>query len=79
METIYDNHIAVRRVHKDEVNLGFNTLIQIPVRNKMEADIYFEKGAAVYEKEVETSNGKHYIQYFVEVSIYDLAEIARKG
>lgn len=79
METIYDNHVTVKRVHRDEVNLGFNVMMQIPVRNKMEADIYFDRGVAVYEKEVETSSGKNYIQYFVEVSVYDLAKIARKG
>jgi hypothetical protein len=78
METIYDNHVTVKRVRRDEVNLGANMIMQIPVRNKMEADLYFDKGVAVYEKEVKTSNGKHRIQYFVEVSVYDLAEIARK-
>lgn len=75
MMQCYSAKITINKV--DKINIGFCPIIRVPVRNQMEAEEYMKQGAAIYEKIVEKENGK-FSYYFIEVSVYDLAKIARK-
>lgn len=68
--------ISTQRVTK--VDMGFCPIVRITVRNQQEADIYLDKGVAVYQEEIQTPNGGSRIRYYIEVSVYDLAEVARR-
>jgi hypothetical protein len=68
--------ITTQRVGK--VDMGFYSIMRIPVRNQQEADLYFRKGVAVYQEETQFQDGCKRIRYYIEVSVYDLAEIASK-
>ena len=72
----YSAKVTINKV--DKVDLGFCPIIRVPIRNKMEADEYMKQGVAIYEKIVEKEDGRHFKYYFVEVSVYDLAQVARK-
>lgn len=68
--------ISTQRVTK--VEIPFTPIVRIPVRNQQEADLYLSKGAAVYQEERELPNGSKCTRWYIEVSVYDLAEVARK-
>lgn len=68
--------ISTQRVTKADIE--FCPIIRITVRNQQEADLYLDKGVAVYQEEVQFPNGSSRIRYYIEVSVYDLAEIARR-
>ena len=72
----YTRTISTQRVSK--VDIGFNSIVRITIRNQQEADLYLEKGVAVYQEEVQFPNGGSRIRYYIEVNVYDLAEIARR-
>lgn len=73
---VYKAEVSITRVKKAEV--GFCPIVRIPIRTQQEADEYMRQGAAIYEKVTQTQHGEHrYL--FVEVNLYDLAKIARKG
>lgn len=68
--------ISTQRVTK--VDIEFCPIVRITVRNQQEADLYLSKGVAVYQEEIQLPNGNSRIRYYIEVSVYDLAEIARR-
>ena len=68
--------ITTQRVNK--VDLGFCPILRITIRNQHEADLYLSKGVAVYQEELQFQDGSKRVRYYIEVSIYDIAEIARK-
>ena len=67
---------TTQRVTK--ANIEFCPIVRITVRNQQEADLYLDKGVAVYQEEIQLPNGSSRIRYYIEVSVYDLAEIARR-
>lgn len=71
----YNAQITINKVNK--VELGFYPIVRIPIRNQQEADEYMRQGVAIYEKRTKTSKGEH-SYYFIEVNVYDLAQVARK-
>lgn len=76
METkLYKTTTTISKVNK--VELPFYPIIRIPIHNQQEADEYMQQGVAIYQKTTETENGTH-SYYFIEVSVYDLAKVARK-
>lgn len=72
----YSAKVTINKV--DKINIGFCPMIRVAVHNQMEAEEYMKQGAAIYEKTVEKEDGTIFKHYFVEVSVYDLARIARK-
>lgn len=68
--------ISTQRVTK--VDIPFIPIVRIPVRNQQEADLYLSKGVAIYQEEKEYPNGSRHTRWYIEVSVYDLAEVARK-
>lgn len=68
--------ISTQRVSKADI--GFCPVVRITVRNQQEADLYLDKGVAVYKEEIQLPNGGSRIRYYIEVSVYDLAEVARR-
>ena len=73
----YDKWVhTTQRVTK--ANIEFCPIVRITVRNQQEADLYLDKGVAVYQEEIQLPNGSSRIRYYIEVSVYDLAEIARR-
>lgn len=68
--------ISTQRVTKIEI--PFAPIVRITIRNQQEADLYLSKGAAVYQEEIELPNGSKRTRWYIEVSVYDLAEIARR-
>lgn len=69
--------ISTQRVTK--VEMPFAPIVRITVRNQQEADLYLNKGVAVYREEMQFQDGSRRARFYVEVSVYDLAEVARKG
>lgn len=67
--------ISTQRVNK--VDMGFYPIVRITIRTQQEADLYLSKGVAVYQEEIQWKDGRR-IRYYIEVSAYDLAEVARK-
>lgn len=68
--------ISTQRVTK--VEIPFAPIVRITIRNQQEADLYLSKGAAVYQEEIELRDGTKRARWYIEVSVYDLAEVARK-
>lgn len=68
--------ISTQRVEK--VEIPFNPIVRITIRTQQEADLYLSKGAAVFQEEMELPNGAKRTRWYIEVSVYDLAEVARK-
>ena len=68
--------ISTQRVTK--VEIPFAPIVRITIRNQQEADLYLSKGAAVYQEEIELPNGSKRTRWYIEVSVYDLAEVACK-
>jgi hypothetical protein len=54
-------------------------IVRITVRTQQEAELYLSKGVAVYQEVMTISNGTKRVRYYIEVSVYDIAEIARKA
>lgn len=73
---VYKNTTTINKV--DKVELPFYPIVRVIVHNQQEADEYLQQGVAIYEKIVETESGKH-SYYFIEVSVRELAKVARKG
>ena len=73
---IYNAGIKITEVNKAEI--GFCPIIRVPIHSQIEVDEYTKQGVAIYQKEIKTPNGYRSF-YFVEVSVYDLAKVARKG
>jgi hypothetical protein len=73
---VYNAEVTITKVNRAEI--GFCPIIRVPIHNQMEADEYAKQGVAIYQKEIKTPNGYRSF-YFVEVSVYDLATVARKG
>lgn len=73
---VYKSEVSITRVRKAEV--GFCPIVRIIIHSQQEADEYMRQGAAIYEKVTKTQHGEHRY-FFVEVSLYDLAKVARKG
>lgn len=73
---VFNVHTTVTKVNK--VEIGFCPIVRVPIRNQQEADEYLRQGAAVYEKVTKTPHGERRY-YFIEVCVYDLAKVARKG
>ena len=71
----YTRTISTQRVSK--VDLGFCPIIRIPIRTQQEADIYLENGVAVYREEIQVDGGCR-IRHYIEVSVHDLAKVARR-
>ena len=69
--------ISTQRVTK--VEMPFAPIVRITVRNQQEADLYLNKGVAVYREEMQFQDGSRRTRFYVEVDVYDLAEVARKG
>ena len=69
--------ITTKRVNK--VDLGFCPIIRIVIRNQQEAELYLSKGVAVYQEDVQFPDGSTRTRYYIEVSVNDIAEVARKG
>lgn len=76
MKNHFNIQTSITKVEK--VELPFHPIIRIPIRTQAEADEYMRQGVGIYEKTTKTPNGKH-SYYFIEVSVYDLAKVARKG
>lgn len=73
---VYKSEVSVTRVRK--VEIGFCPIVRIPIHTQQEADEYMRQGVAIYEKVTKTQHGEH--RYcFIEVNLYDLAKVARKG
>lgn len=68
--------ISTQRVTK--VEIPFASTVRITIRNQQEADLYLSKGVAVFQEEMEFRDGAKHTRWFIEVSVYDLAEVARK-
>lgn len=72
----YNAQITINKVNK--VEIGFCPIIRVPIRTQAEADEYMRQGVAIYEKTTKTPHGEYHF-YFIEVSVDDLATVARKG
>lgn len=68
--------ISTQRVSK--VDIGFCPIVRIPIRTQQEADIYLANGVAVYQEEIQLKDGSGRIRYYIEVSVHDLAKVARR-
>lgn len=68
--------ISTQRVTK--VDIPFIPIVRITIRNQQEADLYLSKDVAVFQEEMELPNGAKHVRYYIEVSVYDIAEVARK-
>lgn len=68
--------ISTQRVTK--VEIPFAPIVRIPVRNQQEADLYLGKGVAIFHEEKEYPDGTKRTRWYIEVSVYDLANVARK-
>ena len=68
--------ISTQRVTK--VDIPFEPIVRITVRTQQEADLYLSKGVAVYQEEITLPDGSKRIRCYIEVSVYALAEVARK-
>lgn len=73
---VFNAEIKITRVHKAEI--GFCPIVRVPIRTQAEADEYMQQGVAIFEKKIKTPNGER-CYCFIEVSVYDLAKVARKG
>ena len=69
--------ISIQKVTK--VEIPFTPMIRITVRSQQEAELYLSKGVALYQEELTLSDGAKRLRHYIEVSVYDLADIARKG
>lgn len=72
----FSRTITTQRVTK--VEKPYTQIVRIPIRTQREADIYLEKGVAVYEETVSSEKFGTIIRHYIEVSIHDLADIACK-
>jgi uncharacterized lipoprotein YbaY len=68
--------ISTQRVTK--VEIPFAPIVRIAVRSQQEAELYLSRGVALYQEEMTLPNGATRTRYYVEVSVYDIAEVARK-
>ena len=68
---------TISRVNKVEFN-HFAPIVRVPIRSEEEANIYLREGVAVYEKVRQLPNNCFHKQYFIEVSVEELAKIANK-
>lgn len=68
--------ITTQRVTK--VDIPFPPMMRITVRSQQEAELYLSKGVALYKEEMTFPDGSKRARCYVEVSVYDLAEVARK-
>ena len=73
---VFNAHTTIKRVNK--IEMGLCPIIRVPIRSQAEADEYMRQGVALFEKTVKTPC-REYSYYFIEVSVYDLAKVARKG
>lgn len=62
-----------------KVDMPLVPIVRITVRTQQEAELYLSKGVAVYQEVMTISNGTKRVRHYIEVSVYDLAEIARKA
>lgn len=72
----FSRTITTQRVTK--VEKPFTQIVRIPIWTQREADIYLEKGVAVYEETVSSGKFGTRIRHYIEVDIHDLADVARK-